>query len=391
MTAAFTWRLIFWASLAVVIYTYLAYPALIMALARLMRRRSKTAIEASCMADDSLPTVTMIISAYNEQAVMEQKIANCLALDYPADKLLFAIGSDGSDDGTADILQRVHDTRFRILLHPRRRGKVRMLNDLVEDVHSDIIVFSDANTMYDPQAIRQLTAPFADKRIGVVIGNLELRDPQSAQACHAEGAYWRYENAVKAAESAFAAVPAVNGGIFAVRRGLFTSLPCQAITEDQVLGMKIMAQGYLCCQAIGARAWEYVSDWRGEMRRRIRISAGNFQSLWLVREILNPFLGRLWFTFVSHKLLRWLVPFCLVLILVANTLLAGEPFYGGTLLVQGLFYAGGLAGTLVGVSSGVLKLLAAPKYFLTMNLAVILGLCRILSGRQRVTWARSVR
>ncbi len=391
MATAFIWRVVFWVSLAVVIYTYAAYPALMMILARLVRRCGRTVSPAPGAAEENLPSVTMVISAYNEQSVMEQKIANCRALDYPADKLTFAIGSDGSDDATAAILRRVDDRRFRILLHPQRRGKVRMLNDLMEAVHAEIVVFSDANTMYDAQAIRQMTLPFADQRIGVVIGNLELRDAPSEGACRAEGAYWRFENAVKAAESAFAAVPAVNGGIFAIRRELFTPLPGQAITEDQVLGMKIMAQGYRCCQATAARAWEYVSDWRGEMRRRIRISAGNFQSLWLVRGILNPRLGRLWFTFVSHKLLRWLAPFCLVLMLAANTLLAGEPFYGGTLLAQGLFYAGGLMGALVGVSSGVLKVLAAPKYFLTMNLAIVLGLCRILSGRQRVTWARSAR
>ena len=213
-----------------------------------------------------------------------------------------------------------------------------MLNRLMKMVTSDIVVFSDANTIYAPDAVRHLVKHFHSDSVGAVIGKLELTAPgNDAGACRTESLYWRYENRIKQMESALGAVPAINGGIFALRRELYQQLPAHAVTEDQVLGMKIMARGYRCLFAEQARAYEEVSNWAGELHRRIRISAGNFQSLFLVPAILNPRLGWIWFSFVSHKLLRWLVPFFLVGMFTANLFLAGRLFYGSSLILQGLF------------------------------------------------------
>jgi len=388
-------RLIFWSSFGAMVYTYFLYPLLLMLLSYLVswqRKRKNSARLDWPVTEQVLPRVTMVISAYNEQAILPEKIANCRELDYPGDKISFLIGSDGSNDGTFGILQKITDPRFRVLHSRMRRGKVQMLNHMMKLVTGDIVVFSDANTMYRPDAVRELVKLFQAKKVGVVIGKLELSVPDDdVDACRTESLYWRYENRIKQWESALGAVPTINGGIFAIRRELFQELPPTAVTEDQVLGMKIMTGGYRCLFAKEARACETVSSWKGELQRRIRISAGNFQSLFLVPAILHPRLGWVSFAFISHKLLRWLTPLLLVGMLSANLVLAGELFYGSTLMLQGLFYACGLLGVMLPKLTGILKVLSVPKYFLAMNAAILIGLGRFLAGRQRTTWTKASR
>jgi len=349
-------------------------------------------------ADADLPAVTMVISAFNEKDILPDKISNCQALDYPPEKITFLIGSDGSTDGTAQILYSIEDDRFQVVVSRTRRGKVQMLNRLMKQVTSNLVVFSDANTMYQRDAISELVKKFQHPNVGAVIGKLELSVPTNeTNACKTEGLYWRYENRLKEMESALGAVPTINGGIFAIRRQLYEELPAQAVTEDQVLGMKIMSRRYRCLFAPNACGRETVSTWQGELRRRIRISAGNFQSLFLVPAILNPRLGWVSFAFVSHKLLRWLVPFFLVGMLWANLMLAGQLFYGSTLVLQGLFYISGLIGAILPKLGGVVaklsvfRVLAIPKYFLLMNFAILLGCARFIFRRQQVTWAKAQR
>lgn len=385
------WRTVFWVCLALTLYTYFAYPLILTVLVRL-RRRGRSFLAAADDTRADWPTVTMVISAYNEDAVLAEKIANCRALDYPADRLRFLIGSDGSTDGTGALLQSIDDPRFQVVTARQRRGKVRMINRLMPLVKTELVVFSDANTMYEPQAVRRLVRRFQDPRVGCVLGKLELTVAAGdTDACQTESLYWRYENRIKELESHFGMVPSINGGIFAIRTTLFETVPSGAVTEDQVLGMRIMVKGYRCVFAEDARAAESVCSWTGELRRRIRISAGNFQSLLLVPRILHPGCGRVSFAFVSHKLLRWLVPFFLVGMLASNVLLAGQAFYGGALAVQGLFYLSGIMATLLPNLVGAVKLLAIPKYFLAMNVAILIGLGRFLSGRQQVTWTRAGR
>jgi cellulose synthase/poly-beta-1,6-N-acetylglucosamine synthase-like glycosyltransferase len=344
------------------------------------------------MRDDALPHVTMVISAYNEEKVLPGKIANCKEIDYPQHKMSFLFGSDGSDDRTNEILKQIDDKQFNVFISHQRGGKVQMLNTLVPKAESEVVVFSDANTIYEPDAIRQMVQLFTDRRVGCVIGKQILYAPANdEQACQTESIYWRYENRIKELESTFGAVPSVNGSIFAIRRDLYRELPSHAITEDQVLGLKIMTEGHRGLFANKAIGWEPVSTMTDELRRRIRISAGNFQSLFLVPKILNPRCGWVTFAFISHKLLRWLVPFFLVAMLTSNILLVGEPFYGSTMILQGLFYISGIIGAAVPKLTGVCKILTIPKYFLAMNFAIVLGLVRFISGKQKVTWFKAAR
>jgi len=398
--------IIFWLSFGATVYTYFLYPLLLSILIRFVSPKIRIAPDRSHTSEAFIPssteadwpTVTMVISAFNEKDILPDKIRNCRALDYPAEKLTFLIGSDGSTDDTAQILNNIEDNRFRVVIRSERRGKVQMLNRLMKQVSSDLVVFSDANTIYQQDAIRELVKKFQFPNVGAVIGKLELSVPiHETDACRTEGLYWRYENRLKEWESALGAVPTINGGIFAIRRELYEELPAQAVTEDQVLGMKIMARRYRCLFAPQACARETVSSWQGELRRRIRISAGNFQSLFLVPVILDPRLGWVSFAFVSHKLLRWLVPFFLAGMLWANLMLAGQLFYGSTLLLQGVFYISGLLGTILPKLGGVVakltvfRVLAIPKYFLLMNFAILLGCVRFLFRRQQVTWAKTQR
>lgn len=383
-------RSIFWVSLAATLYTYFFYPLLLMVASTVLRRLRRHTHTTTDI--ENLPTVTMVISAYNEEDILPEKIANCLAIGYPQEKLSFLLGSDGSTDQTARILRDIKDRRFRTIHSRLRQGKVQMLNRLMDEVTTEIVVFSDANTMYKPDAVTEMVQLFSDKRVGCVIGKLELTAPSGdTEACQTESLYWRYENRIKHLESSVGMVPSINGGIFAIRAELFEELPSNAVTEDQVLGMKIMVRKYRCLFAQNACASESVSSWAGELRRRIRISAGNFQSLLLVPAILSPRCGRMCFAFISHKLLRWLVPFFLVAMLLSNLLLAGQAFYGSTLFLQGMFYLCGIIATILPNLGGVMKLLVIPKYFLAMNFAILIGFGRFLRGRQQVTWTRAAR
>jgi cellulose synthase/poly-beta-1,6-N-acetylglucosamine synthase-like glycosyltransferase len=388
-TGRITLQLLFWACLAATAYTYFLYPLLLAVIEHLVRQRRQQADEGVATAAN-LPTVTIVVSAFNEEASLSAKIANCQAMDYPYEKLTFMIGSDGSTDGTNSILRTIRDSRFQTVIVENRSGKTEMLNRLMQQVDSAIVVFSDANTMYEPDAIRRLVVPFADGRVGCVIGKQILYAPDS-HSCGTESLYWRYENWIKQRENVLGAVPSVNGSIFAIRRELYEPMPPGTITDDQVLGLRIMAAGWRGVFEPAAVAWEPVSTMADELRRRIRISAGNFQSMFLATRILNPMCGRVHFAFVSHKLLRWLVPMFLAGMLASNVLLAGEPFYGAALLMQGAFYGLGLLGLLMPNLAGILKVLAIPKYFLAMNAAILIGLIRFLRGRQQVTWFRAAR
>ena len=387
---------VFWLSLAATLYTYFFYPLLLAILTSFSSRRNRQLSEQTnspALTDEKLPTVTMVVSAYNERNILPDKIANCQAIDYPTDKIRFLLGSDGSDDGSARILHNIDDHRFQTVISRIRRGKVQMLNRLMKLTSSDLVVFSDANTMYEPNAVIELVKKFNEKNVGAVIGKLELFIPNENRdsACRTENLYWRYENKIKQMESDLASVPTINGGIFAIRRELYEELPSNSVTEDQVLGMKIMTRHWRCLFAHRARAREAVSTWTGELQRRIRISAGNFQSLFMVPAILNPRLGWISFAFISHKLLRWLVPFFLLAMLAANLLLAGQMFYGSTLILQTIFYTTAILGSFLPKLTGILKFLSIPRYFIAMNFAILLGLIRFLRGRQRVTWVKNQR
>jgi len=376
---------IFWISLTLTIYTYFLYPIILKVSSWCLNIKEKHR-RVKYM---NLPTVTMIISAYNEISCIEEKILNCKALDYPTDKITFLIGSDGSNDGTNEILTELQNNAFGVTIKTERQGKVAMLNDLAQKATSEIIVFSDANTIYDHDAIIQLVQHFETKSVGCAIGKLSLRDEQTTTSnCSTEGLYWRYENVIKKLESKLGIVPTINGGIFAIRTHLYQQLPCNAITEDQVLGMKIMTQGYQCRFAETARAVEAVSTISGELKRRIRISAGNFQSLLFVPRILNPFTGPVSFAFISHKFIRWMVPFLMITMMLCNIYLATySPLFHFLLKSQIGFYLLAVVGAVMPNMAKIVKPMAICHYFVFMNFAILIGFYKFATNTQKTTWS----
>jgi cellulose synthase/poly-beta-1,6-N-acetylglucosamine synthase-like glycosyltransferase len=379
-------QLLFWGSWALVFYTYFLFPVLLAILARVTRRSSGD-VEPREVDDASLPRVAMVVAAFNEAKVLEAKLRNTWEIDYPGDRFEVVIGSDGSEDGTHEILARCDDPRLRALPFQVRRGKISVLNDLLKEVDADIVVMSDANTMFAPDAIRKLVRHFQDPAVGCVSGELTIEHNGGVSG---EGLYWKYECWIKRNESRLGFLMGCNGGIFALRRHLYRPLPASTIVEDFVLTMRVLEQGFVVRFEPEARAVEPpCPSARAEMVRKIRIGAGGFQSLGLIGSLLHPRHGMLSFAFWGHKVIRWFVPVFLVAGLLANVALFDQDLY--RLLLCGQVAGLGIA-RLAYHQQGSLALprwLRPISYFYLMNFALLCGLVRFLFRTQRVTWDRA--
>lgn len=365
-------------------FAYVGFPIL---LARFARRAAP--LPTSLPQDsDRLPRVLMVVAAFNEEAVIAEKLANSWVLDYPADRFRLWIGSDGSDDRTNELLRECTDPRLKAFLFGERRGKISVLNDLMRHADADIVVFSDANTLFEPDALKLLVAPFADESVGCVSGELVIAENGGASG---EGLYWKYEGWIKRNEARLGFLMGCNGGIFAIRPECYEPLPTSTIVEDFVLTLRILERGHEVRFVPEARGTEPpCASTSAEMKRKIRIGAGGFQALGLNRALLHPRFGIRAFAFWGHKVLRWLVPHFFGLAFVANIILAM------TLPVFALLLAGQIMGALVAAwvyfaAPGVSR----PKwakpigYFYLMNYALGCGFVRFLFGTQRVTWERA--
>lgn len=377
---------LFWISLILILHTYFFYYLLMACWARLRPAARKQ--DPACR-----PTVSMILSAYNEEAVIGEKIHNCLAIDYPVDNIEFILGSDGSTDRTVEIMREQAGTRANIHIHafPHREGKAGVLNKIIREATGEILVFSDANTMYDPDSINRLTAPFADEKVGGVCGRLTLLRHNENVSGHGETAYWRYENELKKLEGRARTVFGATGAIYAIRRHLYRELPAQEtmINDDFLIPLKVVEQGYDVVYEEKARATEQTSpSLKGEFARKVRIGAGNFHTLGEVGALLRPWKGFIAFGLWSHKVIRWVVPFLLVLLLASNLFCAGTAFYRTFLALQILFYLLALVGWLSSAAGIRLGILVFPYYFVAVNFALLVGFIRFLTGTQKRVWAR---
>ncbi|MEM7707643.1 MAG: glycosyltransferase family 2 protein [Pseudomonadota bacterium] len=387
---------VFWLSAGLIIYTYFGYPVLLtiasafVQMARdlrfLLTRRERRVSRAG-----ELPSVTVLVAAYNEESCISERVENLLALDYPEDRLEVLVGSDGSTDRTAEILSSIEDPRFKSHCFDENRGKISVLNDLMLKASGDVVVMTDANTVYQPDTVRMLVRHFSDEAIGAVCGELQLIDKASGQ--NRDGAYWRYEQVLKFHESRLGALLGANGAIYAIRRMLYEPLPADTIVDDFQIAMNIARKGLTVVYDPESVASEPVApDLRAEHGRRVRIGAGNYQSISRVRWALNPRAGWRWFTFVSHKLLRWFVPHLMVLALVTNLLLIELPRYRVLLAGQLLFYALAIYGLLrlrAERPNGFLVSLAS--FFLAMNAALLQGFVRFLRADLGGAWSRTRR
>jgi cellulose synthase/poly-beta-1,6-N-acetylglucosamine synthase-like glycosyltransferase len=382
----------FWLALGLVVYTYVGYGALMGLLARLRPPRPAPP-------DDFTPPVTLVIPAYNEAAVVAAKLENCRSLDYPRDKLALLFVTDGSTDGTAEMLAQVADVT---LLHlPTRQGKPAAMNRALAHIAAHaptpVTVFSDANTLLNPDALRLLVRHFADPDVGCVAGEKRVSAAVRAGASAAgESLYWRYESTVKRWESAVGNVMGAAGELFAIRTMWYVPLPEDTLIDDFVLSFKIAQQGKRLVYEPAAYGQEGASASIGEeWKRKTRISAGGIQAITRLAPLLNPRrYGFLSFQYISHRVLRWtLTPVALLLLLPLNGLLAWRrgPIYRVLLAAQALFYAAAWLGWRLETRRVRVKLLFAPFYFTLMQAAVFVGLWRFVRGRQDVRWERARR
>ncbi|MEM9985080.1 MAG: glycosyltransferase family 2 protein [Bacteroidota bacterium] len=385
--------IIFWTALAVVFYAYLGYGMLLYALVRIKRRFSPPSNPT--FEESELPTVALLVAAYNEIDFIDQKIQNSLALDYPSNKLQFWLVTDGSDDGTP---QRVTNYPSVILEHQDlRAGKLAAVHRVVPLIEAEIIVFSDANTLLNAQAIRRLVQAYADPRVGAVAGEkrVHMAETDSASAA-GEGLYWRYESTLKRWDGEWNSVVGAAGELFSGRKTAFIEIPSDSLIEDFYLTMSIAKHGSKVAYEPEAYAVETASSTvQEETKRKIRISAGAFQAMWRLRSLLNPFNdGKLTFQYVSHRVLRWtLAPLSLLALLIVAPCLAWTyaGFYAWAALLQLAFYLLAGMGFWLEKKQMRMKVFFVPYYFVMMNVCIFLGLRRYLKGQQQVTWEKAKR
>ena len=371
---------IFWAALFLVVYTYLIYPVLLWLLAAGRKMPEYAPLS-------EWPGVSLIIAAHNEEGVLRAKLENALAMDYPAERLDIIVVSDASTDDTDRIAAEFAARGVRLHRQEVRGGKTEAQNAGVRLARGQFVAFSDANSMYAPSALKRLLAPFADERIGCVCGELQYANPEDQGAGKGEGLYWRYEQFLKRRESLLSSALGANGAIYALRRKLFVELGGDIIS-DFVAPLHAWRRGFRIAYEPTAVATEYSSGRFGdEFRRRRRIVSRSLYGLWTEAGVLNP-VAHFFFAFqmFSHKLLRWLVPVWLLVVLAVNIPLAASEYYGLLLALQVAFYGLATLGLLLPERFGRYWLFYVPAYFTATNWGTLLGLLSFLMGRRHRVW-----
>jgi cellulose synthase/poly-beta-1,6-N-acetylglucosamine synthase-like glycosyltransferase len=373
---------LFWGAAALIFYTYILFPAVVFLRGLLFRRPYKTA--------EITPQVSMIIAAHNESASIGAKLDNILSLDYPRDRLEVVIASDGSNDGTETIVRGYADRGVKLLALPRQ-GKAPALNAAVAASAGEILVFSDANSMYAPGAIRALARPFADPEVGGVAGNQCYLPKQAAAGLASDGehSYWNFDRKLKQSQSRAGNAISATGAIYAIRRRLFRGVPA-GVTDDFATSTSVIAQGQRLVFAPDAVAYEPAAKTSSvEFGRKTRVITRGLRGVLVMRELLNPFrYGFYALQLFSHKVLRRLVVFPLLLLLFLSPLLWSRGlFYQLATLAQVAFYGCGLVGLLFGEHRiGRLKIFTIPFFFCMVNAAALLATLNVLRGRRIDFW-----
>jgi cellulose synthase/poly-beta-1,6-N-acetylglucosamine synthase-like glycosyltransferase len=368
-------EIIFWSVVFLAFYAYLGYPLVLLALRLVIRKdvRKKRIT----------PFVSLLIPAYNEADVIQRKIKNSLALDYPADRIEIVVASDGSSDETAAIAQaRADGKRVRVLVFPQNRGKVATLNASVPELHGEVVVFSDAPAMLYPDSVRKLVENFADPEVGAVSGLYKVVKADQVNIGSSEDFYWKYETFLKVKESQLDSTLGGHGHLHAIRKALYPFPQPGTINDDYVIPVSVLAKGYRAVYEPSAIVYEEAHEMTG-FGRRVRIMAGNIQQLREIRGLLQPLRPLALFFFLSHKLTRLLVPFAMLTALIANLFLLDSPLYLATLFGQLFFYLLAAAGSLLRLRPKVLML---PFYFCMINLATFFGFYHALSRRRSLAW-----
>ncbi len=382
---------LFWIGLFLIFYTYLGYGILLYIMVRIKELFSKP---AHPLLPDPLPDVTLFIAAYNEEDIVASKMDNCHTLAYPKDKLKIVWVTDGSNDRTNELLEQYPDVT--VLFQPERKGKTAALNRGIKYITAPYVIFTDANTMLNKEAIHEIVRQFSNPKVGCVAGEKRVETKTAQGATAGEGIYWKYESALKALDFRLYSAVGAAGELFAVRTELFEQMPSDTLLDDFILSLRIAQKGYKIAYCKEAYATETASlNMKEEEKRKIRIAAGGLQSVWRLRSLFNIFrYGILSFQFVSHRVLRWTItPIILFLLIPLNILLAckGEFTYILLLLLQVAFYMMAYAGYIMEQKNVRNKLFFIPYYFSFMNINVIRGFFYLAGNKGNGAWAKAKR
>jgi cellulose synthase/poly-beta-1,6-N-acetylglucosamine synthase-like glycosyltransferase len=375
--------LVFWCSVAGLAYIYAGYPVAVWCLSRCRPRAVHKSVRPR--------SVSIVLIAHNEAATVVRKLDNLLALDDAESICEILVGSDGSTDGTNALVAEYGDPRVQLVPFAERRGKPAVLNDLVPRCTGEIVLFADARQEFDRRCLTELVANFADPTVGVVSGELVLKQSStSTAAAEGIGWYWRYEKWIRRSESRFRGVPGATGACYAIRRALFRPIGPSTILDDVAIPLSIVTQGFRCVFEPAALAFDAPSQWpQQEAVRKRRTIAGAAQLVRLYPQWLVPWRNPLWWEFVSHKLLRLASPGLLALALAANAALAAQPAYLVLLLVQAAFYASAGWGWWCQRRGRRSRLFGASLMFLTLNLTTLRALWDAARSRYQVTWKKA--
>ena len=366
--------LLFWFVIAIILYTFFGYPLL----AGLAAKRWPRPVRQAPIR----PRVTLLIPAYNEQAVIAEKLHNSLALDYPPQQLTIVVVADGSDDDTAVISQQFQPHGIQLYYQPQRQGKIAAVNRVMPHLHSDIVVFTDANAMLAPDTLTAIVRNFADPDVAAVAGAKKVSGG-------GEGLYWRYESFLKQCDSQLSSVMGAAGELFAIRREQFAPPEPDSIIEDFVMSMRLVGGGWRVVYEPEAVASEpAMNSLNGDWQRRTRIAAGGFQAIRRLPQLLHPRQGRVAWQYISHRVLRWAVtPFLLPLAYLLNLALSTtRPFYRILLAGQTVFYLLAGWGGWRARQGSRRGLPYTIFFFCFTNLAALAGFWRYITNRQPVTW-----
>jgi len=388
-------KVAFWVCSGALIYNLIGYPVVLFCARVLLQIKSdmrflwmrRTRRKAS--EENYATSVAIIISAYNEESVIETRINNIFDSDYSPSLMEVLIGLDGSTDSTAKVLSRFESPYLRVFNFPVRRGKLAVISELAKVTSAEILVFTDANTMFTRDCVRNLVRHFNDPAVGVVSGE-EIRVTARGTDPAAEGIYWRYESGLKILESTLGLLHSANGGVYAIRRSLFQPQP-DLIVEDFQIPLELRFRGNRIIYDPEAISVEEIAPtFASKFERRVRLAAGNFQTLLTRLEYLSP-VRRLAFAYYSHRVLRWVGPGLLILGFICNMALISAAFYRELFIVQSAFYGMALIGLWREKGGRSVGFCRVPFHFCSMNLALIFGLCRFLGGRQTVAWTATPR
>ena len=391
-----TLKILFWILLFIVFYTYLGYGLLLYVVLRIRRLFGWKPQEPQLPADEQLPMMTLMICAYNEQDIIEEKMQNIRQLDYPKDKLCVMWVTDGSNDRSNELLSQYPEVT--LVYTPERRGKAAAMQHGLRENKAPFVIFTDANTMLNANAIREIARQFMKPDVSCVSGEKRVAARTEGQvAAEGEGMYWKYESTLKRWDSELYSAMGAAGELFAVRMEHYREAPSNALLDDFMMSMLIVGDGHKIAYTSEAYAMEYGSaDMHEESKRKRRIAAGGLQSIWWLRKLMNPLrYPTVSFQFISHRVLRWsITPFAMMALIPVNIALVwmcAGCIYTTILILQALFYLAALAGWLLEKTGRKNKLLYIPYYFMFMNLNVFRGIGYLRTHHMSGTWEKAKR